>query len=254
MKKYITLFILTLFLLIIFKKEPKKQNITPQSNNIQNTINQVNKYNKSIKNFISDDVDIKITNNVFQLKGCILYEKNRNFRLLINSVAGKEIDIGSNDQYLWFWSKRIKPQALYYALHEDIYLTRLKTPFHPIWMMESLGLNEINLKTYYYNQQNNLIYLYYLETNTLNEPVIRVIAIDSNVNKIIKQYVFQRSIMICSVDISYINNLPSEIKYKWYEENTSMTLVLNNVQKNMPINNVNWHMPNMSPKIDMAKN
>ena len=104
-------------------------------------IEAINLKNSKIKTFYCDDIKIKaIKKLTVNLKGKIYFEKDKNFRMFTSSILGKESDIGSNDNQFWFWSRKMNPPALHYAKYEDIYKTRLKTPFHPIWTIECLGI------------------------------------------------------------------------------------------------------------------
>lgn len=105
----------------------------------------VNAKNKQIVSFICDDAQAKVRQKGLSAKihGKIYYEKPMNFRFTLKSILGLELDLGSNEQQFWYWSKRDGEPGLHFAKHEDLGKTRLKPSFNPMVMMSSLGLNEI---------------------------------------------------------------------------------------------------------------
>ncbi len=74
------------------------------------------------------------------VKSSISYEKSLNFRMINSSFFGKEVDVGSNEKEFWFWSKRMKPPALFHTIHDNLKNTNLKTPFHPLWIKEIIEI------------------------------------------------------------------------------------------------------------------
>jgi len=89
---------------------------------------------------------VKLRANHIPLSADIAVEKNRHLRIVVNSVAGNELDIGCNSDVFWFWAKRQEPAAVMYASHDQIDLVRetLQIPFEPDWLMEALGVAEIS--------------------------------------------------------------------------------------------------------------
>ncbi len=77
-----------------------------------------------------------------KLSGMIAVERPRNFRLMVNSIAGQEADVGSNREQFWFWIRRSQPQHVFLASHEQMPVVqqRLRVPFDPDWLMETLGI------------------------------------------------------------------------------------------------------------------
>lgn len=111
-------------------------------------VNAVNFRNETIKSFSCSDMEVKLWEGGMRirLQGSLYYEKPKGFRMRINSVFGEEVDLGSNDDVFWYWSRRNKRKGLYYAHHEDFQKTRLKTPFNPLFIRASLGLDLIHFE------------------------------------------------------------------------------------------------------------
>ncbi|MGQ0635504.1 MAG: hypothetical protein ACT4QC_12890 [Planctomycetaceae bacterium] len=69
----------------------------------------------------------------------------RKFRLTARAFA-PEVDLGSNDEQFWFWSKQSPSNDVYVASHdgESASSQALPVPFQPDWIMESLGVIPID--------------------------------------------------------------------------------------------------------------
>src|SRR5262245_9683244 len=51
------------------------------------------------------------------LSGNIAAERPGRFRLTAGTMAGQELDIGSNDELFWMWIRRSQPPAVYFCRH-----------------------------------------------------------------------------------------------------------------------------------------
>lgn len=221
-------------------------------------IDRINAINSKIHN-ISCDLDIESQQNdrfVIHLRGFLAYEKLNRFRQKTTSIFGEESDIGSNDQMFWFWSKRHKPPALHYAVHEDLYKTRLKTPFHPAWMMESLGINEIELKGGLMRTDTHWVVVE-KRISPSCQLVTKMTAIDPATERITGHYLFgpagelEASTEILEFDE---NGIPKKVVIIWHKENIKMLWTIINAQINTQLNPELWVMPDMPRKINMGDN
>ena len=117
--------------IIIYIKftEPRPQSVIIQKNpsqsqyvrRIPEVIREVNKRNSQIRSLSCDEMKVKVWQNGmgFRLSGDLNYEKKRNFRMRFRSILGSEIDLGSNEDHFWYWSRRNPRPGLFYAKHED---------------------------------------------------------------------------------------------------------------------------------------
>lgn len=217
----------------------------------------VNQKNQPIKSLFCDDIVAKISG--MKIKARLAYEKDKNFRMLYWSALGKESDIGSNDNLFWFWSRRMHPRGFYYASHADLSKTRLKTPFIPLWIMESLSVNVLPDIDYKVNQKDNLLMLSENRINALGEPTVKVTVIDKNTNLIIGHYCFDKKnqLEVSSEIIEFVktksgHEVPKKIKIQWFEENIFIDLELNNPETNMTLNPALWEMPDVPKKIRLG--
>jgi hypothetical protein len=77
------------------------------------------------------------------LRGTMLAQGPRNFRMEGNLVGTEVVDLGSNDQEFWFWVAQNNPPHLFYCSHADLPRARLPLPIHPDWIMEALGMARV---------------------------------------------------------------------------------------------------------------
>jgi len=217
--------------------------------------------NEEIKSFSCEDVRILIKSNIVaKLKGKIYYEKQKNFRMTYKSIFGLESDIGSNDSHFWFWSKRMKPRSVYYAVHEDLHRTRLKTPFNPLWIMESLSLGAIDTKNIRTaeDKNNNLIVLQDRISIT-GEKVTKSTLIDQKNKRVIGHYVMRLDgTLIASTEIIEFKEIdgisvPTKILIIWHDENVTMEWELSKSKVNQYISDEKWEMPSYDEKVNMGE-
>jgi hypothetical protein len=79
----------------------------------------------------------------FGLRGHIMTEKPRNFRMKAKVAFSDAVDIGSNRDEFWFWIAKNQPPYQFYCPYKDLAeARRLPMPFQPDWVMETLGLGE----------------------------------------------------------------------------------------------------------------
>lgn len=87
----------------------------------------------------------KVRANGLSMNANVSVESESRCRIVVHSMAGTEVDIGSNDDLFWFWVKRNDPPHVFFARHEDIDIARdqLQIPFEPAWLMEALGVKPL---------------------------------------------------------------------------------------------------------------
>lgn len=255
MKKIITIIIVLIVIALISNK---------QTNNIDKKIyiDEIKKTNK-VENIPiilyvgSLKIKLKQIINV-SLSGSLALEDNK-FRLVASSILGKEIDIGINDNEIWYWSKRSKPHGLFYSKLENMNKTNLKSALNPNWLIKAIGLSITkNEKSEIFKIGNNTIILN-KDTNHLNEDNSVVTIIENKSNKILGNYLYNNvGRLIASSEIKehcLVEGLilPKKISIVWYDEGISMEWTFNHMIINKKINNNVWNKPNIYPIIDIGK-
>lgn len=219
------------------------------------TLPDIAKINSNITSIQSFSATLRasVNDKNIRLTGMIAYQRNRNFRMQINSILGKESDIGSNNTYFWFYSKRLKPAYLYYALYRDIDKVPLKPMFHPVWLMESLGVLPYAPGYYSIERKDRECWLCTEKKRGLQGQLITTsVLIDSKRPTIIGRYLFNnegRLIASAESDSFYRCGkafIPKKIRFMWQEEQQSLTLELENLQVNNRLPDSTWQPPRIS--------
>ena len=218
---------------------------------------EINQRNKAIRSFSCDYVVIKTWEKGmrFRLNGELYYEKDLTFRMILDSVFGKELDLGSNEEVFWYWSRRDKHPGLYWANHEDFNQTRLKTPFNPMFMRDTLGLNEIPQKGAKIIDKEDSLLIVYERTNSMGEPILYSVVVGKKTKQIDGFLVTDiEGVPLALAEIKESQNgLPLQILYTWYEEGKILLIEFRNAKTNLHIPASNWQPPNETPKINMAE-
>jgi hypothetical protein len=147
----------------------------------------------------------------------------------ISSLLGKELDVGSNSQNFWYWSRRDKTPGLHYAAHADLNKTRLKTPFNPMFLKSTLGVEELSSENCKIIESQKDFMVVYPRLNASGDPINFAIFV-SKERKQIDGYVVTdsngKSLAACEVQ-QYSGDIPVKILYTWYEENRVMLMQMN---------------------------
>ena len=241
----------------IISKKPNITKIPEERPILPNLVRLVNEANAKIGNISCDDVSVKIWQNGlrFKLSGELHYEKHRNFRMNLSSIFGEELDLGSNSNKFWYWSRRDKDPGVHWANHEDYYKTRLKTPFNPVFMMRSMGVDVIDDKGAYVTETTEDYIIAYRERSASNKEVLVSIFV-SKVNQRIEGMIVTDldARPLASAEIrEYKAGLPSKILYIWHEEDRALLMELKDPKVNTSIPENQWKMPDREPKLNMAE-
>ena len=240
---------------IIEEKEIKNDPEIDQE--ISKLIDSINSDNSKIKSIIYENFKIDIKGSPFDARANLSYEKENNFRMISSSIAGKELDIGMNQEHFWFWSKRMKPSSLYYAKNEDVGKTRLRSPFNPIWLKSCIGVSEINKEAVQTGYREKFVYI--RKIIQTNEGIVkRTTLIDPETERVIGNYLHRMNgNIIISTEILKFKEvggslIPSKIKTIWHEENFVMEWSIKKIKVNSHIHESNFTMPKNIDRINMA--
>lgn len=215
----------------------------------------LNQRNRQIRSIEANHVVARILHKAIKVRldGSLSYEKNLNFHLELRSVLGKEFDMGSNRTEFWFWSKRLKPCALYYAKQEDLPRAGLRPIFNPVCIKEALGFDEISVANILdvTHQGKNLVFTEKLK----NQNIYRFTFLDETTGLLVG-YMLSDTDGKCLASteiVSYVDGLPRQILFTWAEENQSLLLDLGECQINGSIDKQVWRRPNLKPAVDLAQ-
>jgi hypothetical protein len=225
---------------------------------IYDIINTINDRSSKIQSLYITEMPIHLQqgNMAAKVYGELAMEKEKNFRLKVtHRLTGREMDIGSNSSYFWFWSKRMTPPALHYAKHEDLDKTMLRTALNPAWMMESLNISPVDTENIEIGKFKDFWAAIQSRISGTGEKVTVVTLIHPTQKVVVGRYLYnQDGKLIASTEYQDFSGvIPRKILIMWYEEGITLDWDLSGVQTNVGINQQFWVMPDMRNKIDMGK-
>ncbi len=106
----------------------------------------LNENTRKIRSWKTDRATIKPRGVLVTMPATIAVESPRNFRLMVNGPMGlREADLGSNQEQFWFWNKQNQEKHVFQARHDEpAKLKKYAIPFQPDWIIESLGVIDID--------------------------------------------------------------------------------------------------------------
>ena len=253
MKKAVFITVFTLLLLILLgQKKNKTTSIMEDSadpTQAQNSAKAASMWCKSLSISIKQAIPVRLSGSV-QFDGA-------KFRLRAGSLFGPEIDVGMNERYLWYWSKRLKPRALYYCPIKEVGRSGLKSALNPSWVMASLcmdaskpaGAERISVG-------KGEMYICKHENHAESGMSIGKLFDRSN---LIGIYLFAGSgKMVASSEVSsrqMVNgtSMPRSLHVIWYDEGIVMDWTLESVYLGREVPHEAWVMPPMRPLVDISK-
>ena len=97
---------------------------------------------------LSVDISGRAEGQPITLNAKLAYQQPDRFRLLGNFAGKSEVDLGANENEIWFWIARAEPPAVYYCNRQDLDRVRFTTPFEPDWIVEVLGVKRLDPRDY----------------------------------------------------------------------------------------------------------
>lgn len=237
----------------IYKQEKPKP-----IHEIYEIVHKINENVSYIKNIYVENMPILLQQGQFtaRVHGELAMEKDKFFRLKIcHPLTGKEMDIGSNDQIFWFWSKRMKPSALYFSKHQNLNKTMLRSALNPNWLLESLNVGDINVENIEISKFNDFWAIIQSRIDSSGDNVTAMILVDPKKEIVLGRYLYNKNgKMMASTEYNeFINHIPHKILIIWYEEGITLTWDLENLKFNTNIDPTLWIIPNINNKIDMGE-
>ena len=119
--------------------------VLSQSPTLDEVISAVNGNSSRIQSFSTSHAELSGPELPITLRGVnIAFERPRRLRMRARSLAGAELDLGSNDELFWIWVARNEPAALYFCRHNQFASSNAgrSLPIDPDWLIEAMGIVE----------------------------------------------------------------------------------------------------------------
>ena len=201
----------------------------------------------------------RIRANNIPLTADLAVEKGQRMRLVVNSVVGTEVDLGSNDEVFWFWAKRNNPPHVFYANHEHLERARqqLQIPFEPAWLLEALSMERFDAEalTLEKHSEPDKCRLVATSAGPTGAPMRKDVVVDLQRGLVLEHSVFNASgFRIARAGLSQHGRdvksgvvLPHKIQLEWPQAELSLQMIFDKLDINPPsIPQQVWAMPEMS--------
>jgi hypothetical protein len=177
---------------------------------------------KSISNFEQEtivlDCEIKKGFLTLELQG-FLYTNKDNFKFNLYKNLKKQVEVGANQTYFWYWSRDEAPEKLFYSKKEYM-VDVFEKSFNIVWLLETLKNKEFSK----YDSENTEYYIVKINRKEL----IFSYFIDKK-SKQIKKYELSDQKNKISQAVA-LNS--SEIEYTFFEKGIKIKIKIKDAFKN----------------------
>lgn len=181
------------------------------------------------------EIDVDSQGQSYGLSAQLGYHREHDFRLLGKFMGKSEVDLGSNNDEIWFWIARANPPSVYFCKREELSHVKLATPFQPDWLVEVLGVGRIDVEKYREGHSNDTYFTLVTEERTpAGLPVTKRLVVDRQTNRIRAFEIFdgKKRLMEAVVEeyhddpaIGYF--VPSRLRIEWPDADTRLKIAMN---------------------------
>ena len=203
------------------------------------------------------------------LNASIAVEAPRNLRLLVsNPVGGQEVDLGSNSEQFWIWTKE-RPQEVMTVKHEEVSyaLQALQFPvdIHPDWLMQVFGVIPLDPNDFELvrpKMENGEVELVARRQSRFGEDVERVIKVNLFQGRITEHtlrlpggMVMARAKIDSYHRLAEGTNLPAKVRLQWPDAGIELSIETRTPQINpasLAQRQDLWEMPSNVAAVDLG--
>lgn len=194
------------------------------------------------------------------LTGDLVAQKGGRFRFQVSSLAGQELDLGSNDDVAWYWARLDDPPALLYYAHEERELAQqtMDLPFDPLWMMETLSLEPLNPSDWnmerHPDPRRRTVSLVSRADGPHGGPLYRQMIVDTCHGRVIQhslvdphgQAICRATLKNYVVDKQSAAEIPRTVTIEWPARQMEVSMQMKQLVVNSPsLPSRAWDMPHM---------
>ncbi|HKB02309.1 MAG TPA: hypothetical protein VKD90_08820 [Gemmataceae bacterium] len=232
----------------------------------------LNRESSRLQSIQTSDLSISVWsqgNSVGLDSGTLLCQKPRYFKLVGKKFGLQEVIVGSNEDRFWFYVKRDPSDALYHCSHTEYAngsSAELPFPFQPEWVLEALGMGEIDPDARLRVDEDKATYRLIEESTLRGQPIKKVTvfykgAAHGDQPQVKARMLYDdRDRLICQATVKSVRRtgsvtVPQEIKLQWPAQDTTLVLDLGQgVQVNRQLSMESFQMPRLGSKqVDLAR-
>ncbi|MBW3541578.1 MAG: hypothetical protein KY476_15020 [Planctomycetes bacterium] len=184
-------------------------------------------------------------------------------------LLGPEVDLGSNAERFWFWTRQSPPdqQRVFTASHEHAHVAQrmLQIPFQPRWVIEALGVVPLDAEQFALLPEDpatGMVGLAAEEMTPDGRIVRRVIVVDWRRRLIVGHHLYDGAgHLLAKASLADHRRspagvvLPHRIDIDWPQANLALTMTLGEIEINpRSVPEQTWQMPEIGgcPPLDLG--
>jgi hypothetical protein len=211
----------------------------------------LNQNSKRVQSIEVRDLDMDATQRLqsIGLKGQMICQKSRNFRLSARVGGNTMVDLGSNNEEFWYWIAKSEPPYLFHCSYTDLPRVppeRMPFPFQPEWIMETLGMAEYDPnKNYQVVTKPNAFELVEQTRSAQGQPVKKITVFSRAPSSVqVSAHILQdaQGNELCSAHITDVQMdaasgavVPRMVQLVWPAEKIKLKLRLNELVVNQAL-------------------
>ena len=234
---------------------PKTRCVLPDQVSTAALVAHVNQNVARIQSWRTLNAEISSPDLPFRVAASVAVEAPRNFRMVVRSPLGPEVDVGSNLEHYWFWSRQDESKRIYLASHDPESAASQPNgmPFQPEWIMEAMGviaLDPARLQEVARDPQARTVTLSEERLSPQGEPVRKLTVVDL-CHGLVREHalVDSRGNLIARAqlldpvrDKASGGIIPSRVHMVWPQARLDMTMALRSVEVNTAISRSTFTM------------
>lgn len=234
---------------------PQARCVLPEQVSTAALVAHVNQNVARVQSWRTLNAEISSPDLPFRVAASVAVEAPRNFRLVVRSPLGPEVDLGSNQQHYWFWSRQDESKRIYLASHESDSAAQPPSgmPFQPEWIMEAMGviaLDPARVQEVSRDPQARTVTVAEDRLSPQGDPVRKLTVVDL-CHGLVREHalvdaqgaLIARAQLLDPVrDKASGGVIPSRIHMIWPQARIDMTMALRSVEVNTPISRSTFTM------------
>lgn len=236
----------------LHRKPVARQRALPRDATLEAIADHINEERAGLIGWRSTDVRITATGEGLlapRLNATLAVQSPKNLRMVASSVAGPEVDFGSNNERFWFWMKRQEPKVILTGSHDGLGRQQvLPIPFPPDWLMEALSVLPIDANTMTLERDSAESERVRL-VNQFGKVARRVLIVDLFEGAIVEHQLYDSNNQVVAIaklsDFRQQPNgttLPHVIELSMPETKSALTLQIGRIDVNSSMPESTWEM------------
>ncbi|MAT70589.1 MAG: hypothetical protein CMJ58_13810 [Planctomycetaceae bacterium] len=183
------------------------------------------------------------------------------------SLTGPEVDLGANDELMWFWVRQGEPKAVYFARHDEFTgsAAQAAMPIEPQWLLDALGFAEFKPTDHHDGPlpRGNDVFEIRSVVHGPSSQLTKTTVVNAKTAVVLEQHIYAPDGRILASAIARSHrfypevgaSLPQKVEVSMPAAELSLTVDVGDVQINTLIDNPQlWALPAMPgyPQVNLG--